>query len=55
MRQRIHAIEEWNGKTDDKGINDDEKTTYQYIVQLDKTDTGLWMIVKKSGLAIFVR
>ena len=26
-----------------------------YIVELDKTDAGLWMVVKKSGLAIFVR
>ena len=25
------------------------------IVELDKTDAGLWMVVKKSGLAIFVR
>lgn len=26
-----------------------------YFVQLDKTDTGLWMVVKKSGFVISVR
>jgi hypothetical protein len=26
-----------------------------YVVELDKTDTGLWMIVKQSGMSIRLR